>query len=131
VAPQFIDVSPERLSDEIAAVFSRVDEDGNGNLDRGEFRLAMTMILGRRMKEEEVDVLLCDFDEDGNGLISPQEFEHLVRWSLKVPCLSSCEICASQLRKQLHGNLSEPEPRSAATLWPPCTTPLTAEQAAT
>lgn len=129
MAPQFIDVSPERLSDEIAAVFSRVDEDGNGNLDRGEFRLAMTMILGRRMKEEEVDVLLCDFDEDGNGLISPQEFEHLVRWSLKVPCLSSCEICASQLRKQLHGNLSEPEPRSEyQPAPPPISRPQTAQR---
>jgi hypothetical protein len=129
VAPQFVDVSPERLSDEIAAVFARVDEDGNGNLDRGEFRLAMTMILGRRMKEEEVDVLLCDFDVDGNGLISPQEFEHLVRWSLKVPCLSTCEICESQLRKQLHGNLSEPEPRSEfQPAPPPISRPQTAQR---
>jgi hypothetical protein len=119
VAPQFIDVSPERLSDEIAAVFARIDQDGNGNLDRSEFCLAMTMILGRRMKEEEVDVLLCELDQDGDGLIFPLEFEHFVRWNLKVPCLRSCEICASLLRKQLHGNLSEPEPRSECQPAPP------------
>ena len=129
VAPQFIDVSPEKLSDEIAAVFARVDEDGNCNLDRGEFRFAMTMILGRTMKEEEVDVLVCDIDADGNGLISPQEFEHLVRWSLKVPCLSSCEICASKLGKHLHGNLWEPEPRSEfQPAPPPISRPQTAQR---
>jgi hypothetical protein len=99
VALQFVDVPPERLSHEIAAVYTKFDNDGNGNLDRDEFRAAMTTVMGRRLTDEETDVLLCEFDEDGDGLIDSREFEHLVRFQIKISCDASCEICQHQLRR--------------------------------
>ena len=63
--------------EEANKVFARFDEDCDGNLDRNEFRLAMTTILGRQMTEEELKIFWGEFDKNGDGLISKYEFRNL------------------------------------------------------
>ena len=53
--------------------------------------------MTRLLSDEEMDTLwsVCDLDGDGN--IDSDEFEHLLRFRLKVPCLGTCRTCNQQV----------------------------------
>lgn len=61
---------------ELRATFKHFDTDGNGHIDRVEFR-ALMAALDADMEPEEADIGFEIIDEDGNGTI---EFTEFARW---------------------------------------------------
>merc|ERR1712185_509831 len=53
--------------------FREFDRDGNGRIDRSEFRRAMTE-LGIELTSSELTRVIKKFDKDGDGQISIREF---------------------------------------------------------
>jgi len=49
--------------------------------------------MPRLLSDEEMDTLWSMCDSDGDGKIDSDEFEHLLRLRLKVPCLDTCRAC--------------------------------------
>jgi len=80
----------EQLRDALVANSMRVidlfrewDEDGNGMVDKGEFRKAMPM-LGLHATREHIDALFDTFDSDGSGEIGFKELNRLLRRDVKA-----------------------------------------------
>jgi hypothetical protein len=95
LAAQFADVPSEQLSAQVGKVFAKVDLDGNGVLDREEMKVAFAGLLGRRLTDDEISLMLLDVfkKEDGHEEVDPVEFEHSVRYYLFVPCTDKCYVC--------------------------------------
>ena len=74
----FSSVSPEELSDKIVEMFVELDTDQSGGLDREEIGRAFLMV-GKALKDSDIDAWLNEFDADGNGIIDCDEFAHMVR----------------------------------------------------
>ena len=55
---------------QVLDVFARIDENGNGELDPDEFRIAM-QVLGLDLPRSQTLKVLDEFDEDGDGTVSP------------------------------------------------------------
>ena len=55
---------------QVLDVFARIDENGNGELDADEFRIAM-QVLGLDLPRSQTLKVLDEFDEDGDGTVSP------------------------------------------------------------
>ena len=49
--------------------------------------------MPRLLSDKETDTLWSMCDSDGDGKIDSDEFEHLLRFRLKVPCLETCRTC--------------------------------------
>lgn len=60
----------------LLAAFKRFDADGNGKIDRGEFR-ALLLQLGGAATSADADARFDAMDVDGTGCIDFQEF---ARW---------------------------------------------------
>jgi len=80
----------EQLRDALVANSMRVidlfrewDEDGDGTVDRQEFRRAMPM-LGLHAAREHIDALFDSFDSDGSGSIGFRELNRLLRRDVKT-----------------------------------------------
>ena len=58
---------------EVAQLFAWIDEDGSGEIDRGELKDAVTQ-LGIDVRETELDYLFEICDPDGSGEIDVNEF---------------------------------------------------------
>jgi hypothetical protein len=54
-------------------------------------------IMTRLLSDKEMDTLWSVCDSNGDGQIDSDEFEHLVRFRLKVPCLETCRTCNLQV----------------------------------
>lgn len=61
------------LSDQYESVFRVFDSDGNGFIDRTEFRATLCS-MDTRFSEDEIDALMNIIDTDGDGIISKNEF---------------------------------------------------------
>ena len=76
------------------ALFDSMDTDGNGVLDRDEIKAAFSGLMGRRLSDDDVNLMLDMFHhEQGNEEVDTVEFEHLVRYHLFVPCTDTCYVC--------------------------------------
>lgn len=71
-------LSGKPLQTAIQKAFERFDEDGNGAIDREEFRIAM-FGLGLRRSSAEYDELYREYDRNGDGEIDVDEFGEMVR----------------------------------------------------
>lgn len=60
--------------EELMQIYSHFDGDGNGRIDRGEFKRLM-VALGAGAPEEELDIGFDAIDEDGSGTIDFHEFK--------------------------------------------------------
>ena len=69
--------------EELLASFREWDEDGNGNIDIGEFRRALLM-LGLQAAPEQFNELFAVFDTDGSGTISFRELNRQLRRDVKA-----------------------------------------------
>lgn len=67
-----------RTKSKVVDVFKKIDKDGNGELDAGEFRRAMHM-LGLDIPMSQAKLVLEKFDSDGNGTIDIEEFINQMR----------------------------------------------------
>jgi hypothetical protein len=54
-------------------MFMKIDVDGNGELDEGEFKFAMSE-LGLELSDVEVGLVMRELDTDGQGTIDTAEF---------------------------------------------------------
>jgi len=79
----------EQLRDALVANSMRVidlfrewDEDGDGNVDRHEFRRAMPL-LGLHAAREHIDALFDSFDADASGSIGFRELNRMLRRDVK------------------------------------------------
>lgn len=94
LAARFEGCPPEQLSARIGVEFAKVDLDGNGVLDRDEIKAAFSGLMGRRLSDDDVNLMLDMFHhEQGNEEVDTVEFEHLVRYHLFVPCTDTCYVC--------------------------------------
>jgi len=66
------EATQQELEKSIEDIFNYWDKDGNGVVDRQEFRLAMKL-LGIAGTEETYDELFSEWDEDGNGTLNFNE----------------------------------------------------------
>jgi len=66
-------MSPDRIEDEIQAIWKRFDVDGNGMLDKDEMNL-MFQELGLNLTQEERERFFHATDTDGTGEITMDEF---------------------------------------------------------
>lgn len=60
--------------EELMQIFSHYDGDGNGRIDRGEYKLLMAA-LGAHAPDQELDAGFDAIDEDGNGTVDFHEFK--------------------------------------------------------
>ena len=60
--------------EELMQIFSHYDGDGNGRIDRGEFKRLMAA-LGAHAPDEELNAGFEAIDEDGNGTVDFHEFK--------------------------------------------------------
>ena len=60
----------------LAELFTRIDKDGSGSLEREEIAL-MSLELGKPLSEPELDEAMAEMDADGSGEVDFDEFE---RW---------------------------------------------------
>lgn len=67
-----------KTKSKVVDVFKKIDKDGNGELDAGEFQRAMQM-LGLFIPRSQAKLVLDDFDKDGNGTIDIEEFINTMR----------------------------------------------------
>merc|ERR1712137_1275214 len=58
---------------EIQDAFELIDQDGGGNIDRKELKVAIRA-LGFEPSKEELKAMMADADEDGSGEIDFNEF---------------------------------------------------------
>jgi hypothetical protein len=58
----------------------------------GELKQAFAQ-MGKRMSDEEMDILFKQYDIDGGGQIEFSEFKHMVKSHLKIPCQPGCTCC--------------------------------------
>lgn len=65
--------------EELQETFAYFDEDGNGRIDRGEFKRLMEA-LGADMPDDEVEVGFDFIDSDDDGAI---EFDEFAVWWVK------------------------------------------------
>ena len=61
------------VTDQYDAVFRVFDSDGNGYIDREEFKATLCS-MGTKFSDSEVAALLAEIDTDGDGSISRSEF---------------------------------------------------------
>lgn len=59
-------------------IFNKIDKDGSGELDEGEFLEALTM-MGVKTSEAEVTLLMAAVDVDGGGTITADEFLNFLK----------------------------------------------------
>jgi len=66
----------EEVMEELLQVFNKYDTDKNETLDADEFRACLnaTQILGRQLKEQEVQMIMVATDENDDGRIDYGEF---------------------------------------------------------
>ncbi|CAG9319839.1 unnamed protein product [Blepharisma stoltei] len=74
----------EKLFDSITReMFSAIDLDHSGNIEKTELKKAMTVIAREigmyPLSDQQLDGALAVLDEDGNGELSHSEFKILVR----------------------------------------------------
>ena len=69
------------------AMFKMIDTDGNGTLDPGEIKNALTMLGEGAVTDDEVREMMAEADSDGDGFISYEEFKEapLLQHSRKQP----------------------------------------------
>lgn len=60
--------------EELMQIYSHFDGDGNGRIDRSEFKRLMAA-LGAIAPDEELDIGFDAIDEDGSGTIDFHEFK--------------------------------------------------------
>ena len=60
-------------------LFQEWDEDGDGHVDRKEFRQAMSALGLDALPRKEVDALFDSFDKDGGGSIDYNELNTALR----------------------------------------------------
>lgn len=60
--------------EELMQMYSHFDGDGNGRIDRGEFKQLMAA-LGTLAPDDELDMGFDAIDEDGSGTIDFHEFK--------------------------------------------------------
>jgi Ca2+-binding EF-hand superfamily protein len=58
------------LSGSLAAIFSKVDQDGSGGLDPSEFQTLAGRISEATGREVDVEELLATYDGDGDGVLN-------------------------------------------------------------
>jgi hypothetical protein len=75
-------LSGKPLQTKIENAFERFDEDGNGAIDRDEYRTAM-FALGLRRSSADFDKLYSEYDTNGDGQIDLGEFGDMVRSLMK------------------------------------------------
>uniref|UniRef100_A0A7S3BR19 EF-hand domain-containing protein n=1 Tax=Haptolina ericina TaxID=156174 RepID=A0A7S3BR19_9EUKA len=78
-------------------LFREWDEDGDGVIDKLEFRRALPM-LGLHAPLETVDALFDSFDLDGSGTIGFKELNRLLRRDIKAEEATNERRRASQVR---------------------------------
>jgi len=62
----------------IQDVFIRLDEDGNGSLDKHEFMQGL-LNMNVDLNEHEFELLFYFFDKNGDGVLDYEEFEPMIR----------------------------------------------------
>jgi len=72
------DLSEESLGQNIQALFTSIDLDGSGEIDKFEFNEALVQ-LGVKLKPRELNNLVAGVDEDGSGRISFTEFMAVIK----------------------------------------------------
>ncbi|EKX35227.1 hypothetical protein GUITHDRAFT_146637 [Guillardia theta CCMP2712] len=119
LAKWFANLSPHELNISIEKAFRRFDEDASGTLQRSEIQKAFAM-MGKRFTDEDLDIVLKEYDANGDGCIDldnhncdddenedyvgiavdlsnssamQEEFSHMVKLQLKVPCFTGCSPC--------------------------------------
>jgi len=68
-----------RIKGDVKATFRQIDADGNGTIDKEEFKTVLYSLSGA-VTDEELDACFKEIDEDGNGTI---EFEEFQKWYLR------------------------------------------------
>jgi len=63
----------------LSRVFSKMDDSGDGVLDREDFMFGLKDYLGGEVSNEELNMVLREFDSNGDGLISSTEFIRTIR----------------------------------------------------
>ena len=63
------------------SLFSQIDADGNGTLDREEVELFSKQLETAQMSEEELTNAMLAMDADGDGAVTYEEF--VTRWDAK------------------------------------------------
>ncbi len=72
------DLSADMLGAKMQALFSEIDLDGSGEIDKYEFETALQN-LGVKLKPRELNELVKSVDEDGSGRISFAEFMAMIK----------------------------------------------------
>ena len=49
--------------------------------------------MGKPLKDSDIVAWLNEFDADGNGIIDDDEFAHMVRNRMGIPCSITCIPC--------------------------------------
>ena len=69
-------------------VFNSVDEDGSGEIDASELKVAMAQFAAQAVikqpTDEQVEKVLIDLDTDKNGTIDVYEFKVLIKRVLQA-----------------------------------------------
>ena len=83
--PQNVQMPPKGLTYSqrmaILGAFKTFDQDGYGNIDAYELKMAMRA-LGMRVHDEDIFVIMDEVDVDGSGEIDIDEFMDVVRPSI-------------------------------------------------
>ncbi|EKX42582.1 hypothetical protein GUITHDRAFT_111554 [Guillardia theta CCMP2712] len=80
----FSSIKPSELSSRIKVTFDAYANE-KGLLERKQVQTAF-LEMGRRLKEDEIDVLMDEFDADNNGAYDLPEFEHMIRHLIGTKC---------------------------------------------
>ncbi|KAL6061581.1 Calmodulin [Balamuthia mandrillaris] len=71
-------LTPEEKESDLKATFNAFDTDGNGYIDRVEFKHAMELLGESNLPETAIDSLMKEVDLDGNGMIDFDEFKKML-----------------------------------------------------
>ena len=80
-------------SRQLGKMFREMDENGDGGVDKAEFRKAVPLLgipMMKSMPMEDIDDLFDDLDVDGSGTISYKELKKLLQEKERGGLLAGC-----------------------------------------
>lgn len=97
IEPEYagVDINPLIFDYMVKKTFNMFDEDGSGDIDRGEFS-KLTDVLGLQISEKKQQELLRELDKEGSGAIDFDEFLNLMS-----------KFQMGDIRKQLEGTFCD------------------------
>ena len=82
---------PEEIEEQIHNLFSQIDTDNSGDIDKNEFKKALALI-GSNISEGDIGKIFERFDKNGNGTITYDEFRLLMEDRMKQEMKKATDI---------------------------------------